>query len=55
MYYMNISPSEVDNLSTYEMREYLSLLDKKRESEVEENTSIMKSFGQLFRRSPAKR
>lgn len=47
-YNLGISPSEVDRLSTYEMREYMNLTRKKRNSEVEKESGILKSFMKIL-------
>ena len=44
MYHLSISPSEIDNLSTYEMREYINLLNEKRKVENESESSMFRSL-----------
>lgn len=48
MYYLKISPSEVDGLYTYEMRQYLSMLMEKIKDEHESDSSLFKSLVTLF-------
>ena len=47
-YYSNISPSEVDNLTTYEFDRYIQLTSKYKEAEAERESTKMKSLSGLF-------
>lgn len=44
-YYVGIQPSEVDRLTTYEFRSYLSLLDKYESQEKDYQLTIAKNYG----------
>lgn len=48
MYHLNLQPSEVDTLSTYEVREYLNLLRENKKIEAENDSNIFKLFKKLF-------
>ena len=45
---LHISPSEVENLTTYEFDRYIYLMNKDIESDLEEKKTLMKSFGPLM-------
>lgn len=46
MYHLKISPTEIDNLTTYEMRRYINMLRENLKSERESESSII---GTLFK------
>lgn len=43
-----MSPIDVDKLSTYEMREYMALLTKKKSKEQESESGMTKLFAQML-------
>jgi len=44
-YYAGIQPSEVDNLSTYEFRKYVELLNSQLKSDREYDESLAQMYG----------
>jgi len=51
-YYTGMQPSEVDKLTTYEIRQYISHLNIILESESKNNSSLVGALGNFF--SPKK-
>ena len=47
-YFVGISPSEIDNLTTYEFDKYLQLTSKYREAESERESNRMKTLSGFF-------
>lgn len=47
-YHAGIQPSEVDKLTTHEMRDYISLTKDRVKSETEEASSIASFFSKLL-------
>ena len=47
-YYLGLQTSEIDNLTTYEVRSYINLLNPLLENESKKDSSILGALGSLF-------